>query len=787
MNAGAPAVQAGTNLVPPRDLAMLQALEKKLLWLSTWTIHHANHLRPNRDGLKVGGHQASCASAVTLLTALYFRQLRPEDRIAVKPHASPVLHAAHYVMRRQSRAALEAFRAFGGAQSYPSRVKDKTDVDFSTGSVGLGVGATLFASLVQDFIRLRGLAPAQRTPGRLIALLGDAELDEGNVYEALLEGWKHDVRNLWWIVDYNRQSLDGVVSDALFRKIQSFFDTVGWKVVLLKYGTLLQAAFRRPGGERLRQWIDDCPNDLYAALTFQGGEAWRKRIGGDLSGVPGIAELLAEHDDAALARLMTNLAGHDMASILAAFAEAEGDDTPRCFVAYTIKGYNLPLAGHKDNHAGLLGPEQLTAYKRAAGVPDGAEWERFAHVDADPATLERFVAEAPYLRRPPAKWDFAPVLAMPEIRLPAAPKQSTQEGFGRIMTELGRAESEFARRILTTSPDVTVSTNLGGWVNHRNLFGRKERDDVFRQQKVGSTFKWIRSHDGQHVELGIAENNLFLLLTAAGLAEPLLGTRLIPIGTVYDPFIARGLDALNYGCYQNARFMLVGTPSGLALAPEGGAHQSFATPLIGLSQPGLTSFEPAFVDELLAIMRWGFDWMQRPEGNAVYLRLSTRTVVQPVRTMDRALAEAVVAGGYWLVEPRAGAELAIVAMGAVLPEAQAALAELAEDLPGAGLMVATSPELLHLDWRRRGRDSTVARLLSRLSPDAALVTVQDGHAATLSWLGAVAGHAIRALGVEGFGQSGDIPALFRAYGLDAPAIVDAAAAALLDRLHRAKT
>src|SRR5947209_17746671 len=200
-------------------LASLMALERKVLWLSTWMIHNANHLRPSRDGLKVGGHQASSSSVATLMTALYLDVMRPQDRVAVKPHAAPVFHALQYLLGHQTRDKLERFRAFGGAQSYPSRTKDGDIVDFSTGSVGLGVGVTLFASLVQDYLRLKRLVPTDQPAGRMIALAGDAELDEGNIFEALLEGWKHDVRNLWWIIDYNRQSLDAVVSDRLFGRI----------------------------------------------------------------------------------------------------------------------------------------------------------------------------------------------------------------------------------------------------------------------------------------------------------------------------------------------------------------------------------------------------------------------------------------------------------------------------------------------------------------------------------------------------------------------------------------
>jgi pyruvate dehydrogenase E1 component len=255
-------------------LPYLADLERKVLWLATWTIHNANHLRPKDDGLKVGGHQASSASLATIMTALYFAALRPEDRVAVKPHASPIFHAIQYLLGNQTREKLENFRGFKGAQSYPSRTKDVDDVDFSTGSVGLGVAQTLFASLAQDYVRARRWA-GDRPEGRMVALVGDAEMDEGNIFEALLEGWKHGLRNTWWIIDYNRQSLDAVIREGLYDRFEALFRDFGWDVVTLKHGELLREAFREPGGERLREWIDRCPNQLYSALTFQGGAAWR--------------------------------------------------------------------------------------------------------------------------------------------------------------------------------------------------------------------------------------------------------------------------------------------------------------------------------------------------------------------------------------------------------------------------------------------------------------------------------------------------------------------------------
>ncbi|MBI3453522.1 MAG: transketolase [Rhodospirillales bacterium] len=764
---------------------MLREIERKVLWLSSWMIHNANHLRAHRDGLKVGGHQASSASVATLMTALYMHVLRPEDRVAVKPHASPVFHAIQYLLGHQAVENLERFRALGGAQSYPSRTKDVDDVDFSTGSVGLGVAATLFAALVQDYVRLKDMAPAGIKAGRMVAIVGDAEFDEGNIFEAMLEGWKHDVRNVWWVIDYNRQSLDSVVSDRLFSRIDNVFEGTGWRVVILKYGKLLEEAFAKPGGDALRQWIDACPNSLYSALTYKGGKAWREHLQRDLGDVPGFSALLASYnDDDALHRLMTNLAGHDMESVLDAFLAAEQSDAPTCFIAYTIKGFGLPFAGHKDNHAGLMNPEQMAGFKRAMNIPDGREWDRFAGLDLPAKEAEAFLAAVPFAQQFPRSHDVPAVTLPDSFPSPKAEKMSTQEGFGRILFELAAGDSEIAKHIVTVSPDVTVSTNLGPWVNRRGIFDRRDRKDVFKSEKVVSAQAWSMNPAGQHIELGIAESNLFLLLAGLGLSGPLFGARLLPIGTLYDPFIQRGLDSLNYACYQDARFMVVATPAGITLAPEGGAHQSIATPLIGIGQDKLAYFEPAYVDEVAAIMEWGFRHMQAEGGGSVYLRLSTRPLAQPTRNLDAGQRAAVIAGGYWAVPPGPGAELAIVYAGAVAPEAIEAHRQILEDIPGAGLLVITSPDRLHAGWidagaGQQGGPSHVETLLGGLPPGAGLVSLIDGHPATLSWLGAVRGQRIRALGVGHFGQSGDIPDLYRLHGLDADAILDAAASLCL--------
>lgn len=780
------------------DLKMLSELERKVLWLSTWMIHNANHLRDSDDGLKVGGHQASSASLATIMTALYFHVLRPEDRVAVKPHASPVFHAIQYLFDNQTLEKMKNFRGYKGVQSYPSRTKDVDDVDFSTGSVGLGVAQTLFSSLVQDYVQAKGWKP-DAPEGKMIALVGDAEMDEGNIFEALLEGWKHGLRNTWWVVDYNRQSLDAVVREGLWARFEAIFRNFGWDVVVIKHGKLQQAAFAEPGGDKLREWIDACPNQLYSALTFQGGAAWRKRLMDDLGDQGAVSKLIERRNDEELAALMGNLGGHDLPSLLEAFEEARTHDRPVCFIAYTVKGFGLPLAGHKDNHAGLMTPTQIDKLRTEMGVRSGHEWEPFEGLTVSEREARTFLSQVPFTGRGRRRYSAAEVSVPERLEFSAQSSMSTQQGFGLVMHEIAKSDTPLAERVVTTSPDVTVSTNLGAWVNRRGLFSKETMADLFKSERIPSTYNWAFSPKGQHMELGIAEMNLFIMLSALGLSHSIFGERLLPVGTLYDPFIERGLDALNYACYQDARFMIVATPSGVTLSPEGGAHQSIATPLIGMAQDGLASFEPAYVDELAVMMRWAFEYMQRsgeaePDrltwlrdatGGSVYLRLSTRMVDQLKREMTPQLENDIINGGYWIRKPGPNAQVIVAYTGTMAPEAIEAVGMMGEDRRDIGLLAITSADRLNAGWTaaQRAREaglshasSHVERLLADIPSHCGIVTVIDGHPATLGWLGSVHGHRTRSLGVEHFGQTGSIADLHRHYGIDARGIVSAAEA-----------
>ena len=491
---------------------------------------------------------------------------------------------------------------------------------------------------------------------------------------------------------------------------------------------------------------------------------------------------------------MTDLGVHCMGTLLDAFASVT-DDRPTLFLAYTIKGKNTPLAGHKDNHAGLMTGAQIAQLQEELSVAKGVEWEPFCAVRNEGA-VRALIEAAPFFSRGMRGKTSAKIQVPAQIHLPDR-VISTQAAFGKFLDEIARQGGPLADRLVTTAPDVTVSTNLGGWVNRRGLFGRVSRGDAFREHNIPSTQKWAFSPQGQHIELGIAEMNLFLLLGALGLSHSLFGERLIPIGTVYDPFVVRGLDALNYACYQDARFIIAGTPSGVTLAPEGGAHQSINTPLIGIAQDGLASFEPCWADELATILFWAFDYIQRDNkgaenekswlreetGGSVYLRLSTRPLEQLQQRNDEAFRKGVIDGGYWLRKPGPNADVVIAYQGCLGPEAIEAAGRIGNDRRDVGVLAVTSSDRLNAGWsasrraRRRGQDlagSHVDSLVDGLPPHCPIITVCDGHPLTLAWLGSVAGHRVVPLGVEHFGQTGTIPDLYGHFGINADAIVAAA-------------
>ena len=767
------------------DLKVLKDVEKKVSWLSAWMIHNANNIRPSLDGIKVGGHQASSASIISIMVALYFKILNSEDRVAVKPHAAPVFHSIQYLLGNQNLEKLENFRAFGGAQSYPSRTKDTDDVDYSTGSVGLGGAITIFGSLIQDYVAQHNFVSKNFKYGKMVALLGDAELDEGNIYEALLEGAKQNVRNCWWVIDYNRQSLDAVVADKLHLKIDELFASMGWRVITLKYGKKLQSLSKIKGGNEILNWIDNCPNDLYSALSYMGSKGWREHLNTDLKNNKDSINIIKSLSDEELNETMSNLAGNDVEAVLEAFIEADNDDIPTCFIAYTIKGFGLPLAGHKDNHAGLMNNEQMESYKNNLNIKNGQEWDYYSGLDSSEVIIKDFLSKNSFYKGKKRLFSDQAINVPKKLNYKKSLNSNTQEVFGRILNEIGKDDTDLSKRIVTFSPDVTVSTSLGGWVNQKKIYNREHKEDIFYNEKVVSAQKWHASPNGQHFELGIAENNLFLALGAAGLSDKMFGASLIPIGTIYDTFISRGLDALNYAVYQDSRFLLVATPSGISLGPEGGAHQSIITPLIGIGQPNLLMFEPTYADELEVILRYTFSHMQRPEGSSVYIRLSTRNIPQITRDINKSLEGEILSGGYWLKKPKNKSNITIVFSGVMAPEVLEAIEILKEDMLDVSVLSITSADRLYKNWKEAQKQRSMGnKILSRIEElfldtlsESVIVTLIDAHSSSLTWIGGAVGKKTVSLGVDEFGQSGNLQDLYNHYDIDADAIVDACAQA----------
>jgi pyruvate dehydrogenase E1 component len=750
-------------------LRLLESIQRRVLWLSTWMIHHANTARP-ADGLKVGGHQASSSSVVSLLTALYFQALRSSDVVALKAHASPAFYAIQYLRGRLAIDDLRALRSFGGLQAYPSRRKNPGVVDLSTGSMGLGAVAATFGALGSRYLRAHRASDPPRGPERFIVMVGDAELDEGNVWEALGEDLLAGLDNVLWIVDVNRQSLDRIVSDAKARQLPALFAAFGWRTIELRWGRRLAALFARRGGARLRARLDAMPYAEYQSLLRLPPAAIRKALsaveGGGTDGA--VERLLAPLDDAALPGLVGDLGGHDLASILEAFAEADATrDRPCVILAHTIKGWGLPIAGDPLNHTALLSQAQIEALRDALGVTPGDEWAAFAP-DSPEA---RLIASLP---APFASPGPAPAVDVPDQLDEAYPGEtSTQEAFGRVLGALSRLP--VAESIVTVSADVAVTTHLAGWINRRGVYAPAARRDFFAD--LPQAVRWTEGPRGRHLELGIAEHNLFLLLGALGLAPELEGTPLLPIGTLYDPFVTRGLDALYHALYACGRFVVVATPSGITLAPEGGAHQSVITPGIGIALPGIAYYEPAFAREVEWILLAALRDLAARQGESLYLRLSTRPIDQRLAP-DAGRREAVLRGGYRLVDARPATgfdperAVHVFATGAMVPEALEAARALGEERVFANVFVVTSPDRL---YRGLGTPRPyLEELVGADEEDVPVVSVLDGHPHTLAFIGGALGVTQLPLGVADFGQSGARADLYRHYGIDAPAIVRAA-------------
>ncbi len=760
------------------DVEVLQEIARRVLWLSASIVDAANAGRPNDTGVKVGGHQASSASMVDIMVALWFVELTSADRVSVKPHASPVLHAINYLLGDLDERYLPTLRAQGGLQSYPSRLKDPDTVDFSTGSVGIGATAALWAAMAHRYISSQ--FPGTPAAGRFVSLLGDAELDEGAIWEAVIDPAVARMGELLWVVDLNRQSLDRVVPDIQIAKLQGMFAAAGWQVVVLKWGRLISQLFERPGGVELRARLEAMANEEYQRMLRVDSSQITDRIlaGG---GSDALRDLMASTPTADLAAAVRDLGGHDLGLLVDTFSTVD-TDRPTVVFAYTVKGRGLPTEGHPNNHSALLNPAQMQTLASASGMDIAAPWQGFgAGTPAGRLCQQRAAA----LRRNPVA-PTVPIDIPTSLGHAYRKPISTQAALGRLLADLPRDAPHAAARVVTCSPDVASSTNLGGWINKTGVWSVADRHDWFADD-TERVLRWHEVSTGQHIELGIAEVNLVSLLGELGATWSRWGERLIPIATLYDPFVSRALEPWSYGIYAGGQSILIGTPSGVTLAPEGGAHQSITTPSIGLEQPGCVAWEPAFAQDLEWCLLHAMSHVGIEGGTSAYFRLSTRPLDPELTRLpeDPVLLERrrqqAVAGGYRLAaEHRPEAEeVTLVGVGAIMPEVLAAADSLVAQGIRAGVVCLTSPDLIFRSFEQRGRRAAGVGgdILSQLLPPqhpTPLVTVHDGHPHTLSFLAAARGDPIRCLGVTMFGQSSDLRDAHLLHGIDVGSIIDAA-------------
>jgi pyruvate dehydrogenase E1 component len=761
----------------------LEAVQDRVLWLATSIVHHANKVRATSSGVKVGGHQASSASMVSIMTALWFEHLRAPDRVSVKPHASPVLHAIEYLLGQLDRRYLTTLREFGGLQSYPSRLKDPVPADFSTGSVGIGATAPIWSAVAHRYVAGHFDVPRG---GRQVALLGDAELDEGAIWETIVDPVVPHLGEVLWIVDLNRQSLDRVVPDIAAGRIARMFEAAGWQTITVKYGRWLRELFEREGGGALRRRIDAMPNEEFQRLLRSPAGELRERLPGSGRGAKEVAKLIADLDDDELIRAIGDLGGHDLVDLLDAYAQADRvTDRPSVIFAFTVKAWRLATQGHPANHSALLSGEQWRELAAQTGADPDDPWARFADGSSE---AELCAAVAERLVRQEVSLSCAPEPPA-ELGRAHAGRASTQQAFGRFFVDLSNNAPQVAAHVVTVSPDVASSTNLGGWINHVGIWHLGDRIDWFADD-TDTLVRWRESAHGQHIELGIAEGNLVGLLGELGVTWSRDGQALLPIGTLYDPFVNRALEPWSFGMYAGGQSILVGTPSGVTLAPEGGAHQSIITPSVGLEQPRCIAWEPAFGQDLEWALLYALSRLGRPDGTSSYFRLSTRPIDQALAQVPTDPAgrdgrrRAVLAGGYRVRSATGVPALTLVGVGVMLPEVCAAADALATAGVACDVVCLTSADLVFRAMQaRQGLGEGDDGILDELFPAdraAPIVTVLDGHPHTLSFLSAIRRVPIACLGVDDFGQSGDVEDLYRYFGIDTDTIVGAAVDLLED-------
>ncbi len=718
------------TLAPP-SVAVLQRIADRAFAQVMVMIHVANHRKDKRKGdPKVGGHPASCASSMHMLAALHLAVREPQDYVACKPHASPVDHTFHHLMQlfrdpegnwlpvEEAKKVMTRLREFPQPgkeivfQSYHARSDPDSFHFLPSGSVGIPQVVSIYLALAHRYAKDHGWKVPENA--HFWSMMGDSEFREGSVLEALPDVAERQLTNCTWIVDYNRQNLDGTripnergLQGSDCDRMEKTAIANGWKVIQVRHGRFRDELFARPGGAALKKLFEGGLSDYeFQMLLFKGNAAEVRRRVADRG--PELTKFLKTLSDQELVRAFADLGGHCMEKLVKTLQQARQDDSaPYLLIVHTIKGYGLECAANPSNHSALPSEEEIKKLLQDRGLsmddpftlfpPESAEGrflsERRELYRKSIVALEQQAAEnrADVLRRIEKDGGLPEKLG---IDLSLFPMAHTQWMWGQIASKLVRIGTNdeggpqtavsakalspdearwktAADMVLTLSPDVGTSTNISPGMDKR-IYGPDYLGDL--EEELSISYKhpelapqsdpWTR-----HIRFEIAEANCMSAAGAFGKMGHYAGIPLMPMMTIYDFFIKRALDQLYYDLYWGSEFVIVGTPSGVTLSSEGAQHSWKSD----IQIPNLVTWEPTFAVEMDWILSDALRRQMTGENEGrrgVLVRGVTRGVqqsllLQHVRMQARSKAEGSVTGS---LKPKdAGAEWADALDESALP------------------------------------------------------------------------------------------------------------------------
>lgn len=791
------------------DPAILEAIAHRAFVFATKMIWEANHRDDIQEGdPKVGGHPAACSSCVHILTTLHMAMRKPQDLIAVKPHASPVDHSLNHLMglhhepygrawlsTDESKAAMFRLRKFSQHgepvfQSYHAESDPDGNAYFPSGSVGIPPVVSIYTALAYRYAEDHGLEVPK--DAHFWSLMGDSEFREGSLMEAMPDASERELGNVIWIVDYNRQNLDGTRipnprglrgTDA--HRMERVAIANGWEVIQVRHGRKRLALFGKPTGDELRRVLEEGLSDFefQMLLLKRDGKVVRERL---IDLEPQVKKLLSGLDDQQVYDVFADLGGHDVAVLRDAMEQAKVDKIrPTLIIAHTIKGWGLSSYAAPGNHNAVPDKDEVDALLDGEGVPKNDPFALFpedtpegrflaarrdemragieaiwALKDKNASAFETRVQEVGGLPQDlGVDLKLTPLvhtqyiwgqLAGKLIRIGNRHEAHRKAGTGKEVSHEEERWGPAADLVLTMAPDVGTSTNINPAMDDK-IYGPDQPDyeselglrDRRRPALVPHEEAWTR-----HIRFEIAEANCMSAAGAFGKMRDHVGLPFLPIMTIYDFFIKRAYDQLYYNLYWKSGFIVVGTPAGVTLSPEGAQHSWKSD----IQMPNLITWEPFYAHEV--------DWILAEsvrrhmtgddEGRSgVLIRCVTKSVRQAemmtrlkaAKRFENASDEEILAatradaleGAYYLVDWRGYPDYTpgdnvvnVFAMGAVTAEALKAADSLRAEGIYANVLCVTSGDLL---CGTLGRETGFRHLRETLGITGDLyLTRPNGHA-----------------------------------------------------------